>query len=141
MFTYRLPDRIFFWNFFIYKNLHIEPLNYTIKSVSFDFCSTNIDISVIKICGSLLLVSMSLSFKCLPQFNHSLHFRAYIVVIRSFIQSVLECILSHFLFSFRVYQGWGVHTFFFCFYSVCFRVNIVVQAVLPLHTFLNNAVF
>jgi len=53
---YRLPHR-FFWNFFIYKNLHIEPFNYAIKSVCFDFCSTNIGSSVIKIGrseGSLL---------------------------------------------------------------------------------------
>ena len=34
--------------FFIYKNLHIEPFNYTIKSVYFIFCSTNVGSSVIK---------------------------------------------------------------------------------------------
>ena len=39
---------LFFWIFFIYKNLHIEPFNYIIKSVCFDFCSTNMGSSVIK---------------------------------------------------------------------------------------------
>ena len=37
---------------------HIEPFNYTIKSICFDFCSTNVGSSVIKTCrseGSLLL--------------------------------------------------------------------------------------
>ena len=54
---YRLPHRIVFGNVFIYKNLHIEPFNYTIKSVCFDFRSTNMGSSVIKASrseGSLL---------------------------------------------------------------------------------------
>ena len=38
----------FFGKFFIYKNLHIEPFNYTIKSVCFDIGSTNVGNSVIK---------------------------------------------------------------------------------------------
>ena len=29
---YRLPNRFFFWKIFIYKNLHIEPFNYALKS-------------------------------------------------------------------------------------------------------------
>ena len=29
------------------KNLHIEPFNYAIKSVCFDFCSTKVGSSVI----------------------------------------------------------------------------------------------
>ena len=45
---YRLPHRIVFGNVFIYKNLHIEPFNYTIKSVCFDFRLTNEGSSVIK---------------------------------------------------------------------------------------------
>ena len=45
---HRLPHRIFVGNFFVYKNLHIEPFNYTIKSVCFDFGSTNVGSSVIK---------------------------------------------------------------------------------------------
>ena len=43
---YRLLHRI--WKNFIYKDLHIEPFNYTIKSICFDFGSTNVDSSVIK---------------------------------------------------------------------------------------------
>ena len=38
---------IFLEVFFIYKNLHIEPFNYTIRSVCFDFRSTNVGSSVI----------------------------------------------------------------------------------------------
>ena len=36
---YRLPYRkgFFLGNIFIYKNLHIEPFNYAIKKVCFDF--------------------------------------------------------------------------------------------------------
>ena len=45
---YRLPHRIFFGDFFMYKNLHIEPFNYSMKSVCFDFHSTNVGSSVIK---------------------------------------------------------------------------------------------
>ena len=44
---YRLPHNFFFWKCFIHKNLHIEPFNYAIKSVCFNFCSTNMDSSVI----------------------------------------------------------------------------------------------
>ena len=44
---HRLPHRIFFGIFFIYKNLHIEPFNYSIKTVCFDFRSTNVGSSVI----------------------------------------------------------------------------------------------
>ena len=43
--------------FFIYKYLHNEPFNFSIKSVCFDFCSTNVCSSVIsigRIEGSLL---------------------------------------------------------------------------------------
>ena len=36
-----------FWKFFVYKNLHIEPFNYAIKSICFDFCSANMGSSVI----------------------------------------------------------------------------------------------
>ena len=43
---FRLPYRSFFGNFFIYKNLHIEPFNHAINS--FDFCSTNVGNSVIR---------------------------------------------------------------------------------------------
>ena len=55
----------------IYKNLHIEPFNYTVKSVCFDFRSTNVGRSVIKTGSSegstlLLPVSMSLPFNHLP---------------------------------------------------------------------------
>ena len=51
--TYRLLHRFFLFffgggGFFIYKHLHIEPFNYTIKSVCFDFGSTNVGSSVIK---------------------------------------------------------------------------------------------
>ena len=45
---YRLPHRIFL-EFFLYKNLHIEPFNYAVKSICFDFCSTNVGSSVIRI--------------------------------------------------------------------------------------------
>ena len=38
----------FLYAFFIYKNLNIEPFSYTIKSVCFDFFSTNVGSSVIK---------------------------------------------------------------------------------------------
>ena len=36
-----------FWKKIIYKNLHIEPSNYAMKRVCFDFCSTNGGSSVI----------------------------------------------------------------------------------------------
>jgi hypothetical protein len=38
----------FYFYFFYYKNLHIEPFNYNVKSVCFDFHSTNVGSSVIK---------------------------------------------------------------------------------------------
>ena len=43
------PHRIF-WrgNLFLYKNLHIEPFNHAIKSVCFDFRSTNVGSSIIR---------------------------------------------------------------------------------------------
>ena len=43
----KITHRFFFANFFIYKNLHIEPFNYAINSVCFDFRSTNVGSSVI----------------------------------------------------------------------------------------------
>jgi len=49
--------RIFFWKFFKCKKLHIEPFNFTIKTICFHFCSTNVSSSVIKTSrseGSLL---------------------------------------------------------------------------------------
>ena len=57
---YKLPHRFFFGNVFIHKNLNIEPFNYSMKSVCFDFRSTNVGSSVIKIGRSE--VSMSLPF-------------------------------------------------------------------------------
>ena len=59
---YRLPHINFFGIFFIYKNLHIEPFNYTIKSVCFDFGSGYMASSVMKTgskVSTLLPVSMS----------------------------------------------------------------------------------
>ena len=46
----RFPRRMFFFGIFFlyYKNLHMEPFNYTIKSVCFDFGSTNVGSLVIK---------------------------------------------------------------------------------------------
>ena len=51
------PYNFYLVKFFIYKNLHIEPFCYAIKRVCFDFHSTNMGSSVIKMGrseGSLL---------------------------------------------------------------------------------------
>jgi hypothetical protein len=47
----------FFLDFFtcIYKNLHIEPFNYTIKIVCFGFGSTNVGSSVIKTLKKIII--------------------------------------------------------------------------------------
>ena len=44
--SYMVYHIIFFGIFFIHKNLHIGPFNCSIKSVCFDFCSTNVGSSV-----------------------------------------------------------------------------------------------
>ena len=53
-------------NFSVYKNLHIEPFNYSIKSVRFDFHSAKVSSLVIKTGrreGSLLPYFMDVSIE------------------------------------------------------------------------------
>ena len=52
---YKLLYRFFFGFFYIYKNLHIEPFNYTIKIVCFGFGSTNVGSSVIKTLKKIII--------------------------------------------------------------------------------------
>ena len=50
-----LLHSIVFGNFLCIKNLHFEPFNYTIKSICFDFGSTNVGSSVIKTLKKIII--------------------------------------------------------------------------------------
>ena len=52
----------FFWIFFTYKNLHIEPFNCAIKSICFESCLTNMGSSVIEVTEVRALLYSTLLF-------------------------------------------------------------------------------
>ena len=74
---------------FLQKNLHIESFNFSIKSICFDFCSTNMGSSVIKTGRSEgTLLSNFYPFTC----HYPL--RTYLSVIHTYDLSVKDSLLN-----------------------------------------------